>query len=255
MRAVVPLSLATAILIPTGACGGSEKPAPAAPTPSRTYADTEDEPDDGLELVSARGHMDPADVTAGLAPHSAGLEDCYKSRLGKRRWLGGKVELKWEISADGVLKSAQVASSDLGAWPVEKCLLELARTMSFAKPKGGDADFTVPLEFSARGATQWWDEEQSTRAVGGHPQELAGCAGEIGDPADVVVTVYVGTRGKVQSVGFASTAQPIPDVWAECAATKVMAWQLVDPRGAVAKATFTYNAGGAPLAPSATAAE
>jgi hypothetical protein len=219
------------------ACGGSEKPTPVAPEPPPS-SDDEEEPDDGLEVMSTRGRMDPADVEAGLAPHAAALESCYKSRVGKQRWLGGKLEIKWEIASDGALKSAQIASSDLGAWPVEKCLLEVARSITFARPRGGDADVTVPLEFSARGSSQWWDEDRSAEVVGERVLALSECVA-VGEapPQDVVVTLYVGTRGKVQSVGFASAAAPLSDGWAECAAEMIQGWQLVDPRGQVAKLT------------------
>jgi TonB family protein len=227
-----------AVLLSSLACGGSEKPTPTAPEPS-TSSDDDEEPDDGLELTSTRGRMDPADVEAGLAPHAAALEDCYKSRVGKQRWMGGKVELKWEIAADGALRSAQIASSDLGAWPVEKCLLEVARAIQFKPPRGGDADFTVPLEFSARGQSQWWDEDRSAQVLAPRAVDLAECVatGEA-PPEGVVITVYVGTRGKVQSVGFASAGAPLADGWADCAAEMIRTWQLVDPRGQVAKLTY-----------------
>jgi len=245
-------STTTWLILVLAACGSSA-PAPQKPKTSAHTTWEDEEPDDGVELISTRGKMDPAQVEAGIAPHAAALEACYKSRVGKRRWLGGKVDLKWEIGGDGVLKSAQVATSDLGAWPVEKCLLEVARQMTFAAPRGGDADFSVPLEFSARGQSQWWDEAQAAQAVGSHTDELTACAEAAGtDPASVMITLYVGTRGKVQSVGFASTAQPIPDTWADCAADKVLAWQLVDPRGSVAKLTISYNAGATPSAPGDT---
>jgi hypothetical protein len=223
-------------------CGGSEKPAPAPPEPAER-ADDEEEPDDGVEIMSTRGRMDPADVEAGLQPHAAALEDCYKSRVGKQRWLGGKVELKWQIARDASISSVQVAWSDLGSWAVEKCLLEVSRAMTFAPPKGGDADFTVPLEFSARGSAQWWDEDRTAKVVGTKSDGLAECVADgEAPPADVSVTIYVGTRGKVQSVGFASAGLPIPDGWADCAAELVKSWQLVDPRGQVAKLTLRYNA-------------
>jgi hypothetical protein len=222
-------------------CGGSEKPTPAPPSPV-DHGDDEEEPDDGLEVMSTRGRMDPADVEAGLQPHAAALEDCYKSRVGKQRWLGGKVELKWQIARDATLTSVQVVWSDLGSWPVEKCLLEVSRAMTFAPPKGGDADFTIPLEFSSRGSSQWWDEDRTAKAVGTRSEALAECVatGEA-PPSDVSITIYVGTRGKVQSVGFAAPG-PVADGWADCAADLIKTWQLPDPRGQVAKLNLRYNA-------------
>ena len=117
-----------------------------------------------------------------IAPHAAALESCYKSRLGKRRWLGGKLELTWDISKDAQITAVRVASSDLGAWPVEKCLLDVARQMTFARPKGGDADFTIPLEFTARGQAQWWDEDRSAQVVGAKADGLAECARDVHRP-------------------------------------------------------------------------
>jgi len=242
---------AVALLVLVAACGGAEKPKaveePVEDTGGGTSrVDEEEEPDDGLEVESTRGKMDPAEVEAGLAPHAQALQDCYLSRVGKQKWLGGKVELKWEISREGVLTSAQVVASDLGHWGVEKCMLGLARTMTFAKPKGGDADFTIPLELSARGSAEWWDEDKAAAVVAKRVGELAACAEEgLPDPTDVMVTVYVGTRGKVQSAGFASPAL-IDDAWADCAHKIVMGWTLTDPKGRVVKLAFTHRPGETP---------
>jgi hypothetical protein len=234
------------------ACGGSEKPRAIEATPptddGSSSAGDEEEVDDGLEVQSTRGKMDPDDVNAGIEPHAQALQDCYLTRVGKQKWLGGKVELKWEISKDGALTGAYLVTSDLGAWPVEKCLLETARAMTFAKPKGGDADFTIPFEFTARGNAQWWDADMAANVVSKRVAELETCAKEakVGDPTDVTVTLYVGTRGKVQSVGFSSPA-PIEDAWADCAHAKVSAWTLTDPKGKVAKLAFVYREGQTPV--------
>lgn len=245
-QAVLLMSLGLGV-----ACGGAEKSKavdePVEETGGRDERpDEEEEPDDGMEIESTRGKMDPADVEAGLAPHAEALQDCYLSRVGKQKWLGGKVELKWEIAREGTLTSAQLVWSDLGHWGVEKCMLEIARAITFTKPKGGDADFTIPLELTARGNAEWWDEDKSAAVVSKRVAELAACA-EAGlpDPTDVTVTVYVGTRGKVQSAGFSSPAL-IDDAWADCAHKTVMAWTLSDPKGRVAKLSFIYRPGETP---------
>lgn len=226
-------------------CGGKSPPPAAPPAPPVTDA-TADEPDpepedDGLELVSDRGRVDPEVAAARIGPHAAALNACYADRLERRRWLGGQVELTWDVAADGALTGVRVGRSDLGAWPVEKCLLEVARSVSFGKPIGGKAaDVTFPVMFSAGSAALAWDEDQAIRAVGGKYKDLAACAKNGGDPENVTITIYVGTRGKVQSVGFAAPAG-LPDAWAECAQGKVTAWTLTDPRGKVAKLSFVYR--------------
>jgi TonB family protein len=182
---------------------------------------------------------------AGVSPHQGELEGCFTSQVAKRRFLGGKVELKWQIGADGALKSVQIAQSDLGAWPVEKCLLDISRGMEFAKPKGGATDFSIPLEFSGKQSSTWWDEEVGTNAVKNRVKDLAKCDKTGTPPQDATITAYVGARGKVVSVGFA-TAQDAGlepdawDAWADCAEKRILAWQLPDPRGQIAKLAFHY---------------
>jgi hypothetical protein len=246
MKHAVALAIAAAL----PACGGSTKAPPPvahveAPPPDDHAAAEDGDGDDDLEVVSTRGHVDPTVVEAGLSAHAAELETCYTGQVGRRRWLGGKVELKWQVSADGAVQSVQLASSDLGAWPVERCLLGVARAMTFGRPKGGAADFSIPLEFSARGAVTWWDADAGLAAVKTHVADLARCEKTSPAPADAVVTAYVGTRGKVQSVGFSTAAATgldpdTWDAWAECAEKRILAWQLPDPRGSIAKLAFHY---------------
>lgn len=259
------------------ACGGSHKPASEEPKVSpklETRKVIEEDPEDNgpaqVTLTSDRGHMDVKDIEAGLAPHTTAMTDCYMTRVGKRRWLGGSVELHWDISRDGEITAVKMATSDLGAWPVEKCILEIARQATFAKPTGGDADFALPLSFSAKGAAMPWDETQSLRAVGGQTSAFAACdkalqkreadfakkkqpAPKKGEkikphvaavpPEDVTVTLYVGPHGAAQSVGLSSKASVIDADWGDCAEKAALAWRLPDPKGSMAKLVVKYKPG------------
>lgn len=252
------LQYLVSLLIPAAlalGCGGSEAPAPAAPAvedepPTKRlnkypHADDDDDDDSDLEVEGLRGRIAPGDAEAAVSPHAGSLQRCYTDVIGKRKYIGGRVELKFFLSKDGILQKTQVLSSDLGAWPVEKCLLDVAKAMTFKKPKGGPADFTLPLEFSARGNAIWWDADRGDAEVGERRIELAACAEEVAveDPSNVMVTLYIGTRGQVQSVGFANQgAEPIAEAWANCAEAKALAWTLSDPKGRVAKIGFGYNA-------------
>jgi hypothetical protein len=249
-------AFAFACALAPAACGGKAAPR-TAPTPDPPptkrvpIEDSTKEPDDGVEIVSSHGRMEPAVVDAGIDPHKADLSACYTTRVGKRRWLGGKVTMHWDINKAGEVTKLMLAESDLGAWEVEKCLLEVAKLASFGKPIGGDADFTIPLEFNAVGRSAVWDEDQSLRAVGGQLAKLDECAKppkgnpkvkSVTVPDDVVITVYVGSAGAAQSVGFASRHSMIDENWAECAEKLAMAWRLPDPKGTVAKLAVRYRA-------------
>lgn len=245
-------------------CGGGSAPAPQQPDPApqqRTRIPIEEPeedegPQDGVQIQSTRGRMDPAAIEAGIEPHKQTLSDCYMTKVGKRKWLGGQVTLRWDIAKSGEVTKVVLAESDLGAWPIEKCLLETARAATFGKPIGGDADFSIPLDFSAKGRIQTWDEDQALRAVGGQLASLDECqypesAGQkkkkngngkrVSLPDEVVVTVYVGPGGKAQSVGFASVKTQLDDAWAECAEKMAMTWRLPDPRGVIAKLAIRYR--------------
>jgi TonB family protein len=194
----------TSLLLAVAACGGSSKTRESGPKVSSqpvTRVPIEDsEPEDGVEIVHARGHMELSDVEAGIAPYTAQLTACYTKQLGKRRWIGGHVSLHWDIKADGEVTAVKLAESDLGAWPIERCLLEIARQATFAKPRGGDTDFSIPLEFSARGQISSWDEDQALTAVGDQLAELDDCADDPTKPkAKAKETAKGKAKGKANS--------------------------------------------------------
>ena len=241
------------------ACGGSEKRVESVAdegeeldqddeAPTRHRASTpgmdDDDDDDGMEIEGLKGHLDPYDIETGVAKRSQALADCFHERARKEFYLGGEVELSFTVARDGSVKTVRPSRSSVGSWAVENCLLEVGMSMKFKKPKGGEADFSLPLDFDARRAANWWSEEKAEAEVAGRPSELRACAQEADapDPQNVWVTLYLGNRGVVKSVGFASPHEDgIDPAWATCASAKVGAWTLNDPRGKVAKLGFRYN--------------
>jgi hypothetical protein len=235
-----------ALAVGLAACGAKPKPQPPpppAPAPHAAREPVEDsEPEEGVTIVSAHGHMEKDAIDAWLNPHQADLMDCYLKRVRGKRWLGGHVKLHWDINKDGTIAAVKLmAESDLGARPVEKCLLELAQAAEFDKPVGGDADFDIPLDFTPTGHVTPWDEDRATHAIGGQLAKLDTCGKKVEPPDDVVVTLYVGPRGRAQSVGFSSDASVIDDKWAECAERVALAWRLPDPKGTVGKLAIRYR--------------
>jgi hypothetical protein len=237
------------LAIASGACGGST-PAPKQPEPVISHTPTrvpveDEEPEEGVQIVGARGRMEIDVIEAGIAPHKQALSDCYMSNVNRRRWLGGQILLHWEINKEGTVTAVRLVETEpgtnLGNWPIEKCLLDVARQATFGKPVGGDADFQIPLEFAAKGRATTWSEDQALRAVGGQTVKLDACAkGKVHKPDGVTITLYVGPGGKAQSVGFASKSS-IDDAWAACAEKAAMGWRLPDPRGTIAKLVVTYR--------------
>ena len=229
------------------ACGGGARPVEPAPTiaPAPTRVVVEDsERDDGAQVVGDKGHLEPAAVDAALAPHRAALTRCYTQKVGRRTWLGGRVVLRWDIAADGTLASARITESDLGAWPVESCLLSIARQASFGKPIGGRAELTLPLELSVAKPLTISPEPPPAKATSALLAKLDACArGKVALPHDVALTIYLGPRGRVASVGFAS-AKDLDGDWAACAekaALATLGWRLPESSGQVTKLALRYR--------------
>ena len=233
------------------ACGGSEKgtaegvDARQKAEPSSASTDDSEDNTDDIEVEGLKGHLQPVQIEKGVAPHQTALARCYKSQAKKSRFLAGKLVLKFVVGPDGAVKEALLDENDLGSWTVERCVLEIARAMSFAEPKGGDreAEFTVPLEFAGTRRIDWWPEERGETVVAKKIEELEECREQTGVvvPSNVFVTFYIGNRGAVQSVGFVSPGRAIDDAWAECAAGIVAGWTMPDPMGTIAKTGFRYR--------------
>ena len=206
--------------------------------------DIGEDDDDGVQIAGLKGRLDPYDIKQGLAPHQNDLFACFTDKVGRRKYLGGGVEFQFVVNPDGTVKRAFMLRSDLGNWDMEKCMLDICQSMTFAKPQGrAEADFTVPLEFDARRVVVTWDDARVQEVVTEEQvATLSACAEETGvaDPSGVWLTIYVGSRGKVLSVGMAVPTGPIDPTWAQCAHDKVKEWALVDPRGR-AKFSYQYN--------------
>ena len=270
------------------ACGGSKPPPeppppppPAEPPAKRIPIETnEDEPEDGVTFVKKKGTISKEKIDAGLAPHQQAMAECYTGKVGKRRYVGGEVRLMWLLKADGSIKTVKHDSS-LGAWDIEKCLLDIAWSATFDKPTGADAEFEIPLAFAATRSTAVWDEDMVIRAVGGQLAQLDECpdgpkpktppakkAGkgkkapkkapkaappppgpdEVAErpeprpPKNVTITMYIGPLGKTQSIGFSSPTSEVGSKWAKCASEVAGSWRLPDPKGQIAKLAIRYKA-------------
>ncbi|HKA89055.1 MAG TPA: AgmX/PglI C-terminal domain-containing protein [Haliangiales bacterium] len=187
------------------------------------------------------GRLDDAAVQKAVGDAGAAIEACYSDHVGALRYVGGKLTVRAIVSRDGKVAHAQVADGDLGAWPVEKCLIDLARRLDFGKPQGGNAEVRIPLEFAGRAPVTVMDEADSERELRQAMRALrAGCAG---GPKEATVTAYVAAGGRVTSVGFASEAK-LAAAWCDCAEKRSRSWQLSDPRGSAAKLTGKYTRGG-----------
>lgn len=234
-------------LLALAGCGGSPKAAAEEPAPAAANPSAEKAPKDGLQMTGARGVLQNEQILAGLSPHGIALEACYKDALKQRKFLGGRVLLEVQVGKTGQVTRAGIAEGDLGDWAAERCLVDEASKMTFAKPTGGDgtAQFKVPLDFTSdQPALEEWSEAQVASVVQAGAASLASC----GAAAGVTATAYIGNRGAVQAVGFAASP-PVDPAWADCAARVIGGWTFADPLGKVVKAAFSIGGAAAEAAP------
>lgn len=232
------------------ACGSAPPlvdPGPTISATPLTRVAVAEDADDGGQVVSDKGHLEPAAVDAALAPHRAALTRCYTQKVGRRTWLGGKVVLRWAVAADGALTSVRITESDLGAWPIERCLLDIARQAVFGAPAGGPAELTLPFELSVAKPLPvalppaFAEDAPRAKLIASQLAKLDGCAkGKVVAPGDVAVTIYAGPRGRALSVGFASTTD-VDDAWSACAEKAALGWRLPESKGQVTKLALRYR--------------
>lgn len=264
---ILRLVLATGFLsVLASACGAGGKPPADRPSEalgrrsglaSGMADSTAEEPKpapkpkpDPVKVSGTRGVLQTHEVQAGFSPHQAALSACFQDQLKQRKFLSGDIKIQFAIEPTGQVGSARILQSDVGDWTVERCILDVSRKMTFAQPKGGNrkAEFSVPLHFeSDQAKAEVWSEQQIASVVTAKRAELDACSSAAGAqaPGEVTVTLYIGNRGAVQSVGVASAhVKPLSDAWADCAAKAVATWTFADPQGKIVKAGFRYRPGG-----------
>jgi len=193
-----------------------------------------------MKVEGLLGQLQPSEIQPVIEMRWRDIEECYRDNIGKNRFVGGHVELKFRVFKDGKVKTVFIADGDLGSWPVERCVLAIANAISFPPPtpRGHEAEFGFPIDFPGRGSVNILAESGSDGELQPKFPLLAKCEGKA--PAKVRVTSYTGPGGQVKSAGFVSPEGPLDEAWAECAYEKALSWKLTDPRGKVVKASSWY---------------
>ena len=229
------------------ACGGSEKKetVPSEPEGQPEHGrgpqvDEEEDPQD-IEVQGLLGRLEPSQIQPVIEMRWRSIEECYRDNSGKNRFIGGHMELKFRVNRDGTVKQVWVMDGDLGAWPVEKCVLEVCKGMTFPKPKGGEAEFQFPVDFPARQSSVSLAESGSDAELQPKWPALEECKEDGFEVPRVRISVYVGPGGVVKSAGFVTPDGPLDQAWADCVHQKALSWKLTDPRGKVVKATSWYQ--------------
>lgn len=194
--------------------------------PGETPIKLGDERDDDVKLDFAQGYFNQGDVNEILEQHTARLTSCYDRAGGAKKFAGGVVKLRFLVGADGGVRDVLVIDTEIGNYPVERCLVVEGRKIPFPKPGGSTgADFDYSLEFRSTRQTHVvdWQKDVLRRQVMAKLPSLGRC----GNPGDRAVgaVAYISPRGYIVSVGLAS-AGPLDTMSAMCVVEEIHKWRF-----------------------------
>ena len=223
------------------ACGGApvETDEPA-PTP-RAQTQTQPPPErrDGVAITGLMGTISAEFVRDTLQLRQDRFLRCFTQRLDDVPVLGGTIELAFRVRLDGTVRWVYPRRSTVGDRETERCILEVASTVHFRRPNGGEAEFSWPFEVGladdVRPPLNWGPERIAT------PLASAGDLGTRcrapGTQSTFAVTAYVGAGGRVLAAGAAaSDVDGLPAI--DCVLDAVRGLRAPDPGAYPAKLTF-----------------
>ncbi len=98
------------------------------------------------------GSLDKELIRQVIRRNAGQIRYCYESQLTKYPKLGGKLAIKFVITASGTVASSTVAQSSVNNAEMETCVAGRVRTWQFPKPKGGGVVIvTYPFVFKQSG--------------------------------------------------------------------------------------------------------
>ena len=239
----IPLAAPAALLaaIVVSACGGAavapEEPAPAPR--ARVEAPPPAERREGVSISGLMGTISAEFVRDTLQLRQDRFLRCFTQRLDDVSVLGGTIELAFRVRVDGTVRWVYPRRSTVGDRETERCVLEVASTVHFRRPNGGEAEFSWPFEVGladdVRPPLNWGPERIAAPLASANG--LAARCRAPGTQSTFAVTAYVGSGGRVLAAGAAaSDVDGLPAI--DCVLEAVRAFQAPDPGAYPAKITF-----------------
>jgi TonB family protein len=185
--------------------------------------------DAAMDMQMSIGFLDERMVDRAMKPYVPTMVDCFEHAGDARRYLSGRVVLRFVVEASGAVSDIHVIENELGNYPVERCLIDVGRRIEFPPPEGNrSTDFEYSLRFRSTGEMRvmdWNDNDAAIRVASA--SDFSAC-GELG-PQSVEAIAYVEPEGTIGSVGFVSQG-PINPVAAACAEEQLYKLRISDAR-------------------------
>jgi uncharacterized protein YfaS (alpha-2-macroglobulin family) len=83
------------------------------------------------------GALDKSLIDRDIKRNLNAIRYCYEVELRRNPSLAGNLVVRFTIAPDGSVSDARIKSSTIGSAPVEACVVERFRKLTFTEPKGG----------------------------------------------------------------------------------------------------------------------
>jgi len=135
------------VSVAVGCASAPKEEAVSAPTESSTSG----EPSSGEpEKESKLGSLPKEAIRSVVRANMRDVQGCYDAELQLSPGLAGKVVVKFQISKDGLVESAEVTESSLDNRAVERCIVKDVRGWEFPEPENdGIVIVNYPFNFKA----------------------------------------------------------------------------------------------------------
>jgi TonB family protein len=207
--------------------------------------------DPSMNVDNEMGVLETADVEDTLQARFDDVRACYE-RAGKARdYAGGRVLLHFLVDGKGHAEDVWVVESSLGNYDVERCLVEVGRSVAFPAPSGHKATtFDYPVEFRSTREIGVLDIDglKIDRDLATFMPQLAPCGRIAKEPVNAIM--YIEPTGFPGSVGLAA-GSALDEAAGECAVRTIQRWKMsATLPGKMLRATFSipvYVASAEPL--------
>lgn len=238
VRQITVLVLALALVaLALFACGGDTEVTQTNGSRSREERAERKEKsaDDGIAIQGLMGSIPQEKVNSALEGRFPRFLGCFQEGYGRVRYLGGSFAMAFRIDVEGSVMWVYPKASTVGDLATEDCLLDVARSTRFAKPSGGEAEFSWSFEVDPPEDIRPpipWDAVQLEAAVSEQLETLAECGSM---PMDV--TVYIDKKGQVIAAGGAVTSADDLEK-RSCVVEQIAQWKMPKPGSYAAKGVF-----------------
>lgn len=240
-QVVVVISMAIA-----SACASS-RPDPVTPSSTKTetssgalhetHPSANDSDDDITIQGETTGEIDEQSLHRALERELDRANACFGSvDVQRRPYLGGTIELRFRVEANGALKHLFVIKSTVGAIGVERCVRDAFKKVKLPTPKQGAVELTYPLTYPSREPIEEWQEEMVRDELKKARKRLVTQRA----PKGLSTTFYVDRGGHVVSASVFAE-EPLSDRFVDEFLETLTQLKFVEPQTTYAKVTYSFR--------------